>query len=162
MADCPDCEAGVPVCPGHDLLPLAWSTPIVLIETELVSAVRRLTARQVQRIRNGIHPLTLERLHPAATPDLCAPDAPRGQPFTCGSCRFREVIGYHRSSFPKCVRELYDPARDASAQVLDDLRLVSHGAATDVRAWWPACPAYEPGDRGLSADASRSLAVSDG
>lgn len=42
---------------------------------------------------------------------------------TCGDCALRRVEKY-----AKCWR--------------DDGRLATHSAATDVRAWWPACPAF--------------------
>lgn len=32
---------------------------------------------------------------------------------------------------------------------------VTHGAGTDVRAWWPACVDYSPGDGRVSPDAAR-------
>lgn len=31
----------------------------------------------------------------------------------------------------------------------------SHGGATDVRAWWPACTDYSPGAPTVSPDAAR-------
>ena len=43
---------------------------------------------------------------------------------TCGDCRFRKTGVY-----PKCTR---DPVRQ------------THSAATDCRAWWPACHQHEP------------------
>lgn len=56
---------------------------------------------------------------------------------TCGDCRFREVLQYHGRTYPKCVRST-----------------MTHGEATDVRKWWPACERFEPGD-GISDDAAR-------
>lgn len=44
---------------------------------------------------------------------------------TCGSCVHRIHRG-HSSGYPKC-----------------DLTTMSHSAASDVRAWWPACPKWE-------------------
>ena len=46
---------------------------------------------------------------------------------TCGDCRFRELIGWHDRAYPKC-----------------QVGPRSHGPATDVRAWWPACHRYVP------------------
>jgi hypothetical protein len=56
---------------------------------------------------------------------------------TCGDCRFRVLVDYHARKWPKCER---GPR--------------THGEQTDVRAWWPACPRFEPGD-GISDDAAR-------
>jgi len=56
---------------------------------------------------------------------------------TCGSCAHRILLRHHDRTWPKCG---VGPS--------------SHSAATDVRAWWPACGRYEPGDR-ISDDAAR-------
>lgn len=45
---------------------------------------------------------------------------------TCGTCVHR-INGGLRGSYPKC-----------------DLTTMSHSAASDVRAFWPACPKWEP------------------
>jgi len=96
---------------------------------EEVSAGRRLTLRQCADVAAGRHPLTGGRL----TSD---PDA------RCGNCRFRELLGYHKRRWPKCTVEYG--------------REMTHGAATDVRAWWPGCTLHEWGDPKLSPDAARS------
>ena len=44
---------------------------------------------------------------------------------TCGGCGHRVLQRRGDRSFPKCA-----------------LGPVSHGAATDVRAWWPACARF--------------------
>jgi len=119
---------------------------------ESLSAGRRLTLRQAGQISIGIHPLTGGRLHPLASRHRDS-DSPKSDPFTCGSCYFRNTIPYHGKTYPKC---LFDPNR-AGDQTLDMYRHVSHSATTDVRAWWPACPNYSPGDNLLSPDASRSI-----
>lgn len=46
---------------------------------------------------------------------------------TCGDCARRVLLGYHRRTYPKCEEHE-----------------VTHGAATDVRAWWPACERFVP------------------
>lgn len=90
-----------------------------------LSAGQRLTARQLENVRAGIHPLTRGRLHPEASTDATRTD-PKGLPFTCGTCQFRDAHGY-----AKCLLEV------------DGRRVyVTHGPATDVRAWWPACESY--------------------
>lgn len=78
-----------------------------------LSADARRTARQRLAIERGVHPLNRLKTRP----DLG----------TCGGCRFREVIGWHDRSFPKCA---WGPR--------------THGAATDIRGWWPACPKFQP------------------
>lgn len=47
---------------------------------------------------------------------------------TCGDCLHRKLYGHHDRSFPKC-----------------DLGPKTHGGATDVRRWWPACDRFERG-----------------
>lgn len=56
---------------------------------------------------------------------------------TCGTCTHRVMRGGAAKPFPKC-----------------DLGPATRGEQTDVRAWWPACDRYEPGD-GISDDAAR-------
>lgn len=130
-----------------------------------LSAGRRRTQRQAALVDRGYHPLLAAlfgeqistRVHVNAPPD-CAPDAPKARPFTCGSCRFRQVIGWNSRTYPKCVFDLWDTTQDAAvteSRTLDSSPRASHGGATDVRAWWPACRDYEMGDSGMSPDASR-------
>lgn len=106
-----------------------------------LSADRRRTLRQAERIADGVHPLTGGPLHELASRHRDA-EAPKDDPFTCGSCYFRESLRYHLKTYAKCVQ--------------GDGKRVSHGASTDVRAWWPACPNYSPSDR-LSGDAARYI-----
>lgn len=96
-----------------------------------MSADQRRGVRQARALANGAHPLGVAfnrhlPLHPDAAPadDRVAPG------LRCSTCRFREVLGHHSRSYPKCTHG--DGAR------------ISHGAGTDVRAWWPACRDYEP------------------
>lgn len=116
-----------------------------------LSPDRRRTQRQADAIAVGRHPLTGQRLHPQASRHRDA-DSPKNDPFTCGSCRFREVIGYHSRSYAKCLFGMTNEMR-----YLDDSPRISHSSATDVRAWWPACPDYSPGDTNLSPDAARYI-----
>jgi len=62
---------------------------------------------------------------------------------TCGNCRFREVFGRAKRGYPKCTYGGDTPPR------------ATHSAASDVRAWWPACTDHEWGDNTVSADAAR-------
>lgn len=132
-----------PLFPGYD--------PPTPEPVENLSADRRRTLRQQQAVSNGQHPLTGGRLHPLAS-TFRTSDSPKSDPFTCGSCYFRVVLSYHGGAYPKCV---FDPRRSAD-NTLDMYARVSHSAATDVRAWWPACPDYSPSDR-LSNDAARYI-----
>jgi hypothetical protein len=120
---------------------------------EQLSADRRRTQRQAQAIAAGIHPLTRRPIHPLASRHRDA-DAPKRDPFTCGSCYFREVIKYHNRSFAKCM--LPSPLVGADASSDRIYSRATHSAASDVRAWWPACRDYSPGDS-LSPDAARSI-----
>lgn len=116
-------------------------------EDMTLSAGRRLTLRQAEMIEDGIHPLTRGRLHNLASRARDA-EAPKADPFTCGSCWFREVVKYHDRSYAKCYFGVTNEDRRAPR--------VSNGPATDVRAWWPACPDYSPGDS-ISDDAARCI-----
>ncbi|UQS95164.1 hypothetical protein Pam4_21 [Pseudanabaena phage Pam4] len=111
-------------------------------EPEVLSPDRRRTARQRALVAAGVHPLTGGPIHALASRHR-DPTAARTDPFTCGSCVHRAVLSTGGGSYPKCL--VGDGAR------------ITHGAATDVRAWWPACPAYSPGEPSLSPDAARWL-----
>lgn len=56
-------------------------------------------------------------------PLMRGPIANNGQ--TCGSCVHRVLTGHHNRTYPKC-----------------DLTEMSFSAASDCRAWWPACPKW--------------------
>lgn len=99
-----------------------------------VSADRRRTLRQRNQIEAGTHPLTGGRIHPEASKEVQPRTPGKDRPFTCGSCVYREPGGPR--GYPKCV--LPDDRGRATR--------VTGGPATDVRAWWPACPAYVPRD----------------
>ncbi len=85
-----------------------------------LSAGQRLTLRQRRDVTAGVHPLMGGQLHERADRTVKASD-PKNLPYTCGSCVNRDAHGY-----PSCI-----------------IGPRSHGPATDVRAWWPACPRYE-------------------
>ena len=119
------------------------------------SATVRRTRRQAALLAAGRHPLSSPMgvslfLHAEAAPadDRTAPGR------RCGNCRFRQILGHHSRSYAKCMApglmsaesyEQHGPPR------------VSHGEATDVRAWWPGCADHEYGDPGLSPDAARCV-----
>ena len=84
--------------------------------SELSPDARR-TARQKQLVERGLHPYMGTRTRP----DLG----------TCGDCVHRRSTTTNGNrSWPKCWRY---PSR------------ITHGAATDIRAWWPACDQFEKG-----------------
>ena len=128
---------------------------------EVLSPDRRRTARQAALIAAGIHPLTKGRLHALASRHRDA-DSPKADPFTCGSCWFRSIEKYHNRSYPKCtlpgtVRAYrHQPDGSWKWETVEGYPRISNSAASDVRAWWPACPDYSPGDR-ISDDAARSI-----
>jgi len=123
---------------------------------EKLSADRRRTLRQAALITAGWHsllnpvygPVVAAKLHELGRRNAGSTDQ-RGLPFTCGSCAFRVLIDWHNRSYPKCVQGLVD------GEPLDYSPRVSHGTASDVRAWWPACDDYEAGDNLLGPDAMR-------
>lgn len=118
-------------------------------EPPKLSADARRTQRQLEVLAAGYHPLAKTKLHSEA-----APFADRSAPGRrCGNCRFREVLGYRHNSFPKCMFPGDLGADDFEA--LGPPR-VTHGVASDVRAWWPACADHTYGD-GLSVDAARCV-----
>ena len=118
-----------------------------------LSADRRRTLRQVEQIRSGIHPLTGGPIHLLGDIYARADDG-RNLPYRCGSCIFRKVERWHDGSYPKC----WHPGAAGADEVdVKGYPRITHGAASDVRAWWPACPDYSPGDSALSPDAARSI-----
>lgn len=110
-------------------LPALPPAPPPIVDTR--SAGVRLTDRQRALVAAGVHPLTRERTRP----DLG----------TCGDCALRVLVLGHTRTYPKCVRGLPD------GRPLTDAPYASRGAATDVRAWWPACPSHELAHTGTDA-----------
>lgn len=94
-----------------------------------LSPDRRLTLRQQADVRKGLHPLNHGPLHDQADRSASKDDGAR-RPLTCGTCVNRQSFVWKSGSYPKCVAF--------------DRVFVKHSAATDVRAWWPACPRYLP------------------
>lgn len=86
---------------------------------------RKLTLRRLAMLAQGIHPLTRLPLHVEAPPvaDQTAPGR------RCGTCALRSGNSH---GYQKCHLEL-DRAQS----------WLRHGAATDVRAWWPGCERHE-------------------
>lgn len=101
---------------GYDVEPAADGQP--------QSADRRRTARQHQQVAAGIHPLTGEKTRPDFG--------------TCGTCVPRSAA-FSAQGYPKCTRGAQLGRRPFRAGPY-----MTHGAATDCRAWWPACPSHQP------------------
>jgi hypothetical protein len=117
-------------------------------EPPKLTADQRRVQRQAETLAAGYHPVTKLKLHEEAAP---AGDR-KAEGRRCGNCRFRMVLGYRNKSFAKCL----NPG-GMGADEIDVIGppYVTHGAATDVRRWWPACDEHSYGDRALSDDAAR-------
>jgi len=100
--------------------------------TEGMSAQRKLTQKQATRLAQGLHPLSITnghiRLHPDAAP-AATRTAEGLRCRTCAHLNYQGPHGYAKCGFGDGVR-------------------ISHGPATDVRLYWPACVDYEAADRG--------------
>jgi hypothetical protein len=101
-----------------------------------LSAGQRLTLRQTGDIRAGRHPLTHGPLHDQGDRSASRDNGNR-RPLTCGTCIYRELFKWHDYTYPKCIAH--------------DRVFLKHSTATDVRAWWPACPSYLPTAQGDKA-----------
>lgn len=87
---------------------------------------RRRTERQAELIKLGQHPMMSGPLHELADRTAMRDDG-KELPYRCGSCVHRIIRNHGAKTYPKC-----------------DLTPMSHSEASDVRAWWPACPSYQP------------------
>lgn len=117
-------------------------TPVAPPEPEKVSADRARTERQRRVIERGGHPLHAvfpTSRHPDTLAETYRRDDPRPRLLTCGACKFRELMGAGNRTVAKCT-----VTRQAGQH--DDSRVVmpraTSSAASDVRAWWPACCDY--------------------
>lgn len=118
-----------------DILPLAEDLPLFEgyeppppVEPEPpMSADRRRTKRQADNIAAGVHPLTRGPLHELASRHRDAA-SPKSDPFTCGSCWFRESFRRHNNAYPKCTFGL-----TAEMPYLTSSPRISASATTDVR-----------------------------
>lgn len=118
--------------------------PVPVSDIPKLSPDQRRTQRQAEFLARGLHPLAAAlrwslRLHPDAAPvdDRKAPGR------RCGNCWYRETSLWHNRTYAKCTA--------------DDGTRITHGAGTDVRAWWPACRDHTYGEPGLSPDAARCV-----
>lgn len=103
---------------------------------KLTTGQRRIQ-RQAEALEHGQHPLAVALripigLHRDAPAERLDHDAPGVR---CAGCRFRDPHnGGTASSFPKCWLP----------DALGKHSRITQGPGTDVRAWWPACAAYQP------------------
>lgn len=86
-----------------------------------LSAGAKITARQHAAVAAGLHPLTKT----TARPDFG----------TCGGCALRSTA----YGYPKCTLGAKLDVRPYRAGPY-----MTHGQATDCRAWWPACGDFRP------------------
>jgi hypothetical protein len=94
--------------------------------TRQVSAGRRRTLRQRAAVAAGVHPLAL------LFPGIRVNSDPARR---CGNCVHRQRFRHRNRAYPKCtVGGITDGPGGR----------MSHGSATDVRAWWPGCEQHEP------------------
>lgn len=122
------------------------------------TAGQKLRDRQQSRIGAGLHPLSMHGaripLHDDAPRDARKDDG-RDYP-RCGGCAHRQMVGGHASDFPKCLvgywrRELTDGERAALRGTFRESAThttymgprYSMSAASDVKAWWPACKDWQ-------------------
>lgn len=116
-----------------DTLPMFDMDPTPVVEAPRVSPDERRTVRQRDAVRRGLHPLALVfpliRRHPGTIGETYTAGDERARDLTCGSCRFRDLQDHHGRRYAKCWK--------------DGDRRATSGAATDVRAWWPACTSWE-------------------
>ena len=121
------------------------------------TAGQRMRERQADLIQAGMHPLqgvaTGLRLHPDA-PRGVENDGRRTDPYRCGSCAHRRLVGGHAKSFAKCLHGYSKtPMPEAEQQPSRpkfriEAPRVTNGAATDVAAWWPGCINWTSLDEG--------------
>lgn len=104
---------------GPGLFPEPEHSPTAPDPLDGLGADARRTARQRADLARGVHPLTGR---PLLAADLSG-EVPPGP--TCGDCAKRYTFRYHNRSYGKCEE-----------------RGDTRGAASDCRAWWPACDLF--------------------
>lgn len=118
---------------------------------EKLSPDRRRTQRQREALERGAHPLSLARID--GPPVLVHPDAGQPDGPTCGSCRFRTIVGWRDRRYAKCG--WLPPTWSADQAARRTPPRANHGAGTDIRASWPGCRDWELGDPKVGPDAAR-------
>lgn len=112
------------------------SSPVTEARPKPAREARR-RQRQTEAMQHGQHPLAVAlripiRIHPDAPTNPLDRTTPG---LRCGTCAHRELHnGGTAQDFPKC----FLPGPGASHP------RITGGPGTDVRAWWPACPAHQP------------------
>jgi hypothetical protein len=112
-----------------DMDPVAAAEP----ESKL-SDGRRRTLRQFAELLTGTHPVTHLPLHPDAPP---ADDRKAAGP-RCGGCAF---IVRNERDYLKCIQ---GRTGEIGTPTFRGGPYETHGAASDLRAWFPACLRFEP------------------
>lgn len=98
---------------------------------------QRRTRRQREAIAHGVHPLALVLRRVTLHPDAPRPTGPHNNDPgpRCGDCAHRTPVNRGTSSsYPKCTYGGHPWPRATGS------------AATDVRAWWPACTDHTPAE----------------
>lgn len=91
--------------------------------------------RQAGKIAAGEHPLSWVGDFPKRVPL-----APAGTG-TCGTCAHKMRPHHHGRAYPKCAAGAFrSPDGNGFREAWPR---ASHSEATDIRAWWPACTAWE-------------------
>jgi hypothetical protein len=105
--------------------------PVPLPEPERLTDGQRRIRRQAALLASRMHPLGAPlRLHREAAP-AADKDAPGRR---CGNCVFRQLVNGGNRDYPKCL--FPSPITGAPVRA-------THGGASDVRAWWPACTDHQ-------------------
>lgn len=114
---------------------------------EKLSKDRRRVQRQLEAIALAGHPLGLiytdVRAHPDANGITATVHNAQSRPIRCGTCVFREPTGYQGRSFPKCSWRPEDDVPGPNGRHRTAPPRYSHGAGTDIRAWWPGCSDWQ-------------------
>jgi len=99
-----------------------------------LSPDRRRTARQLELITRGHHPLAYlgAARHPETRGETYTRDDTRGRPLTCGTCAHRELFTPGARTVAKCT-----------GSNTGGWPRVTHSPSSDVRSWWPACMLWE-------------------
>jgi hypothetical protein len=123
---------------ADSLAPMARQKP------EKLSPDRARTERQRLAIAAGRHPLDAvfpTRRHPDTIRKAYERTDERGRPLTCGTCSHRELMGAGNRTVAKCTATRHAGEHDSRTV----MPRATGSAASDVRAWWPACTEYSGG-----------------
>lgn len=92
----------------------------------------RMQRLHAERVARGAHPLSMAHIgHIPLHPDAAPFGDREADGLRCGTCVFRRHMHGGSRSYPKCTRTPL---------------LKAHSAASDCRAYWPACIHYQPAE----------------